>query len=232
MRVSVIVFPGSNCDHDVIYTYETLLKAKVSSVWHRDTDLKNPDIVVLPGGFAHGDYLRTGAMAKVSPIMSAVIKFAAHGGPVLGVCNGFQVLCEVGLLPGVLLRNTEMKFLSRFVHVKIENNQTAFTRSLPSGQIVTCPIAHGEGNFYADSETLALLESEGRVVFRYCSKSGKVDPKDLSTNPNGSLNAIAGICNEKGNVVGLMPHPERASENIIGHVGGSSGLSIFSASLG
>lgn len=232
MRVSIIVFPGSNCDHDVIYTYETLLGAKVSSVWHRDTDLKNPDLVVLPGGFAHGDYLRTGAMAKVSPIMPEIIKYAAKGGPVLGVCNGFQILCEVGLLPGVLLRNVQMKFLSCFVHIKIENNQTAFTAGLQESQVVTCPIAHGEGNYYADSETLAKLESDGRVVFRYCNYAGKVDPRDLTTNPNGSLNAIAGICNEKGNVVGLMPHPERASEKLIGYVGADSGLSIFSASLG
>ncbi len=227
MRVSVIVFPGSNCDHDVIHTYENLLNADVKSVWHKDDDLKKPDLVVLPGGFSYGDYLRTGALAKLSPVMQEVKKFSESGGKVIGICNGFQILCEAGMLPGVLLQNIGMQFLSQFVHIKVESNATAFTNKYKKDQIITCPVAHGEGNYYADSETISSLESEGRVVFRYCSTDGRIDHDSRSTNPNGSVNSIAGITNKSGNVVGLMPHPERAAEAIVGFIGKDSGLNIF-----
>ncbi|MCO6429566.1 MAG: phosphoribosylformylglycinamidine synthase subunit PurQ [Deltaproteobacteria bacterium] len=227
MRVSVVVFPGSNCDHDVIHLYQKVLGSTVSSIWHRDRDLKKPDIVIIPGGFSYGDYLRTGAMAKLSPVMSEVAKFAEQGGSVLGICNGFQILCECGLLPGVLLQNIGMQFLSRFVSLRVENNSTTFSRNYVVGEVLTCPIAHGEGNYFADREIIQQLEDEGRVVFRYCSPSGEVDSSNLNWNPNGSINSIAGICSAKGNVVGLMPHPERSSEKIVGFVGEQSGVKVF-----
>ena len=227
MRVTVVVFPGSNCDHDVIHTYGTVLGHTVSSVWHREADLKRPDLVVLPGGFAYGDYLRTGALAKISPVMREVVKFAEQGGSVLGICNGFQILCESGLLPGVLLQNVQRRFLSQFVHVKVENKSTPFTEKFSTGEVFTCPIAHNEGNYFANAQTIERLEKDGRVVFRYCSAQGEVDPNNLESNPNGAANAIAGICNEAGNVVGLMPHPERAAEKLIGFVGADSGLRVF-----
>lgn len=231
MRVTVVVFPGSNCDHDVEHLYGRLLGAKVASVWHRDHDLLNPDLVLLPGGFAFGDYLRTGALAKISPIMGEVSRFAARGGPVVGICNGFQILCEAGLLPGVLLQNIDRRFLSRFVQIRVESTRSVLTRDLPAGRVVTCPIAHMEGNYFADRETLRRLEGEGQVVFRYCDAAGAVEPECRATNPNGALNAIAGIMNEAGNVVGLMPHPERASERLIGGLGGESGRCLFEATL-
>jgi phosphoribosylformylglycinamidine synthase len=230
-RVTVVVFPGSNCDHDVIHLYERLLGQKVATVWHTESDLRNPDIVVLPGGFAYGDYLRTGALAKISPVMIEVAGFAKRGGPVIGICNGFQILCECGLLPGALLQNERMKFLSQFVHLKIENTSTPFTKDFKRGEMITCPIAHGEGNYFADDETLDLLESEGRVVFRYCDASGAVNPGDHQSNPNGAARAIAGICNQGGNVVGLMPHPERAAEALVGASGGAKGLEVFRAAV-
>ena len=230
-KVTVVVFPGSNCDHDVIHTYQHLLDCQVTSVWHRDRDLKNPDIVVLPGGFAYGDYLRTGALAKISPVMQEVIRFAERGGKVLGVCNGFQILCESGLLPGVLMQNSQRKFLSRFVHLKVENNSTPFTSKYAKGAILTCPIAHNEGNFYADESTLKLLEDKNRIVLRYCSAAGVVDPHNFEWNPNGAARSIAGICSEKGNVVGMMPHPERAAEKRVGDQGKDTGLAVFQSSL-
>lgn len=231
MRISVVVFPGTNCEHDMQHVYGTVLKQKVTLVWHRDRDLQRPDIVVVPGGFAHGDYLRTGALAKLSPVMTEVAAFAERGGPVLGVCNGFQVLCESGLLPGVLLQNVQRRFLSRFVHVKVERSDTAFTRGVEAGTVFTCPIAHFEGNYYAPPETVRELEEEGRVVFRYSDPSGTVSPNDLEWNPNGSLNSIAGVTNQRRNVVGLMPHPERAVEALVGGVGGDSGRALFAGSL-
>lgn len=231
MRISVIVFPGSNCDHDIAHVYGTVLKQKVSFVWHREVDLGRPDIVVLPGGFAHGDYLRTGALAKLSPIMPEIVRFAESGGPVLGICNGFQILCEAGLLPGVLLQNVQRRFLSRFVHVKIERGDTAFTRGIAPGTVMTCPIAHFEGNYFAPAETVRELEGEGRVVFRYSDRDGQVDPANLETNPNGALRAIAGITNARRNVVGLMPHPERTVEALVGGVGRDSGRGIFAGSV-
>lgn len=227
MKVSIVVFPGSNCDHDIEHLYGKLLGAETSLIWHRDSDLKSPDVVVLPGGFAHGDYLRTGALAKLSPVMAEVRKFAAAGGPVIGVCNGFQILCEAGLLPGVLLANAGRKFLSQFVHLRVETTNTPFTRRLTSGAVITCPIAHGEGNYFCSPETLEAIEGEGQVVFRYCNEEGTVNEADRVSNPNGSLHSIAGICNKQRNVVGLMPHPERAAELLVGAFGGNSGLAVF-----
>ncbi len=227
MKATVIRFPGSNCDHDVEHLYGSLLEGEVSVVWHTERDLKKPDVVVIPGGFSFGDYLRTGALARVSPVMESVKKFADDGGAVIGICNGFQILCECGLLPGVLLRNIEMKFLSRFVSIKVENNGTPFAKRFQKGAIVTCPIAHGEGNYFCDSDTLSSLEGNGQVVFRYCDAAGQRADNNRETNPNGSLNSIAGICSVKGNVVGLMPHPERAVEALVGLKGGTSGLGVF-----
>jgi phosphoribosylformylglycinamidine synthase len=214
MKVSVIVFPGSNCDHDIVYTY-TKIGAEVKTVWHRETNLGTPDLVVVPGGFSYGDYLRTGALAKLSPVMQEIKKYADKGGNVLGICNGFQILCEAQLLPGVLLQNVGMRFLSRFINMRVENAKTFFTNKIEKNTILSCPIAHFEGNYFADSDTIKKLEDNGQVVFRYCSKDGEVEPANLETNPNGAINAIAGICNLNGNVVGLMPHPERVIDAIL-----------------
>jgi phosphoribosylformylglycinamidine synthase len=200
-------------------------------VWHRDTDLKKADLVVLPGGFSYGDYLRTGALAKLSPVMQAVKEFAGRGGRVLGICNGFQILCESGLLPGALLENVGQRFLSRFVHIRTERSVGFFTSGMEPGGVITCPIAHFQGNYYADPATLAELEANGQVVFRYSGADGSVAPEDRSTNVNGSCNAIAGICNKAGNVVGLMPHPERAVESLVGFVGADTGLEPFRRSV-
>ncbi|MBN8548870.1 MAG: phosphoribosylformylglycinamidine synthase subunit PurQ [Deltaproteobacteria bacterium] len=230
MKVAVVVFPGSNCDHDVLHLYG-LLGQTVTTVWHRETDLHKPDLVVLPGGFSHGDYLRTGALAKLSPIMHEVKKFADQGGPVIGICNGFQILCEAGLLPGVLLQNVGRKFLSQFVTVKVENSDTVFTRGIEKGRVLCCPIAHFDGNYFADDDTVKRLEDNAQVVFRYCDAQGGVDHESRISNPNGARNSIAGICSERRNVVGLMPHPERAAEKSVGYIGGQSGRCIFEASL-
>ena len=229
MKVTVVVFPGSNCDHDIIHTYSVLLDAEVSSVWHQDRDLKNPDIVVLPGGFSYGDYLRTGALAKLSPVMQEVRNFAQKGGSVIGICNGFQILCEAQLLPGVLLQNINTQFLSQFVHIKVENNKTAFSANYSLGDIIPCPIAPGDGNYSPVPETIEFLEGEGLVVFRYCDEKGKVSHDSRLINPNGAVNSIAGICNKGGNIVGMMPHPERAAEEKVGFIGAKSGLAVFNA---
>jgi phosphoribosylformylglycinamidine synthase len=227
VRVAVVVFPGTNCDQDVLRVFGDLLKAEAFPVWHRDTDLNKADLVVLPGGFSYGDYLRTGALAKLSPVMQSVKEFAAQGGRVLGICNGFQILCEAELLPGVLLENVGRRFLSQFVHIKVERSVGFFTSGIEPGKVITCPIAHFQGNYYADPETLREIEANGQVVFRYSDASGKVLADDRSTNVNGSLNSIAGISNRAGNVVGLMPHPERSAETLVGFVGGDSGLEPF-----
>ncbi len=232
MRVAVVVFPGTNCDQDVLHVFGGLLKAEAYPVWHRDTDLQNADLVVLPGGFSYGDYLRTGALAKLSPVMQSVKDFAAQGGKVLGICNGFQILCESGLLPGVLLENVGRRFLSQFVHIRADRSNAFFTSGMPENKVITCPIAHFQGNYFADAATLAELEKNGQVVFRYCDATGKVAPSDYSINVNGSCNAIAGISNRAGNVVGLMPHPERAAESLVGYVGGDSGLEPFKVAVG
>ena len=217
MKFAVIVFPGSNCDHDAYHAVKHVLGQPAEFVWHKETDLKGADVVVLPGGFSYGDYLRTGAIARFSPIMARVREFASLGGPVLGVCNGFQVLLEAGLLEGGMLRNRGLKFLCQHVHVRVEETDTPFTRAAAPGQVLRMPIAHGEGNYYASPETLRSLDTNRQVIFRYCDASGTLADE---ANPNGSAQAIAGICNETRNVVGLMPHPERACESVLGSADG------------
>jgi phosphoribosylformylglycinamidine synthase len=221
MKFAVIVFPGSNCDHDAYYAAKHVLREDAELIWHKDTSLKGADAVILPGGFAHGDYLRTGAIARFSPIMQEVKAFASAGGPVLGICNGFQVLLEAGLLPGAMLRNRSLHFRCEHVHVRVEQTDTPFTAVAAPRQILRIPIAHGEGNYYAEPEVIERLERNRQVVFRYVTASG--DETDAA-NPNGSIHNIAGITNEARNVVGLMPHPERACELA---VGSADGLVIF-----
>jgi phosphoribosylformylglycinamidine synthase I len=217
MKFAVVVFPGSNSDRDAWYAAGQVLGQQAELVWHKDTDLAGADAVILPGGFAHGDYLRTGAIARFSPIMAAVSRFAEHGGPVLGICNGFQVLLEAGLLPGAMVRNRDIKFISRHVHVRVEQTDTPFTVACTPGQILELPIAHGEGNYFADPATVHELESNRQVIFRYTTRTSEMTD---DANPNGSVNQIAGICNKARNVVGLMPHPERACETSLGSADG------------
>ena len=217
MKFGVVVFPGSNCDHDAHYAASHVLGQEAELIWHKDTSLHGADAVILPGGFAHGDYLRTGAIARFSPIMQEVKRFAAAGGPVLGVCNGFQVLLEAGLLPGAMLRNRSLHFRCEFVHVRVEEIDTPFTSAASPAQILRIPIAHGEGNYFAPPDVVERLERNRRVIFRYVDAAGA--PTDAA-NPNGSVNNIAGICNEARNVVGLMPHPERACELAVGSADG------------
>jgi len=214
-RIGVVVFPGTNCEQDVAWAVEEL-GGRVKTVFHRAAELPDVEAVIVPGGFAHGDYLRTGAMARFSPIMRAVADFAGAGGPVVGICNGFQILCEAGLLPGALQKNAGLRFLCRPVSVRVESTSTPLTKRAAAGQVLTIPINHFEGNYVADAATISRLEDEGRVVLRYCRTDGTVDEADTEANPNGSTHAIAGVCNEAGNVVGLMPHPERASSELIG----------------
>jgi phosphoribosylformylglycinamidine synthase len=221
MKFAVVVFPGSNCDHDAYHAAREVLGAEAEFVWHKDTSLRGADVVILPGGFAHGDYLRTGAIARFSPVMQEVARFAAAGGPVLGICNGFQVLTEAGLLPGALLRNRSVKYQCEQIHVRVEHTDTPFTAGARAGQVLRLPIAHGEGNFYAEPDVLDRLEKNRQVVFRYTDAAGDVT---ADANPNGSLNNIAGLCNEARNVVGLMPHPERACELALGS---SDGLVVL-----
>ena len=213
MKFGVVVFPGSNCDHDAYHAAKDVLREGAEYLWHKDTDLKQSDVIVLPGGFAHGDYLRCGAMARFSPIMRAVQEFAERGGPVLGICNGFQVLLEAGLLPGAMLRNRSLKFQCEQVHVRVEQTDTPFTVACRRGQVLQMPIAHGEGNYFAEPDVISRLEANRQVIFRYTNPAGEV--RD-DANPNGSASAIAGLCNEARNVVGLMPHPERACEPALG----------------
>jgi phosphoribosylformylglycinamidine synthase subunit PurQ / glutaminase len=217
MKFAVVVFPGSNSDGDAAYAVSAVLGQQAELVWHKDTDLHAADAVILPGGFAHGDYLRTGAIARFSPIMGAVSRFAERGGPVLGICNGFQILLEAGLLPGAMVRNKGIKFISRLVNVRVEQADTPFTAACSAGQVLRLPVAHGEGNYYAEPRALEELEANRQVVFRYTDESGR--PGDEG-NPNGSANGIAGICNRARNVVGLMPHPERACEASLGSADG------------
>jgi phosphoribosylformylglycinamidine synthase len=221
MKFAVVVFPGSNCDQDAYYAVSSVLGQSAEFVWHKDTDLKGADVVILPGGFAHGDYLRTGAMARFSPVMKEVQAFAAKGGPVLGICNGFQVLLEAGLLPGAMLRNRGLKFVCEHIFIRVEHTDTPFTSACRRGQVLRIPIAHGEGNYFAESEVIAKLEANRQVVFRYTNAHGEVTDE---ANPNGSAAAIAGLCSEGRNVVGLMPHPERACESALGS---ADGLAIF-----
>ena len=221
MRAAVITFPGSNCDYDCYKAINDVLGEDAYFVWHRETSLREPDLVILPGGFSYGDYLRAGAIARFSPVMEPVIEFAHGGGTVLGICNGFQVLCEAGLLPGALVRNRDLKFLGKRTRVRVERTDTRFTDQYAPGQQLTLPIAHGEGNYLADRETLDRLEADDRVVFRYVDARG--EPTEAG-NPNGSANNIAGIINADGNVLGLMPHPERRVEELLG---GTDGLPLF-----
>ena len=221
MTFAIVVFPGSNCDHDAYHAARHVLGQDATFVWHKETSLGGADVVILPGGFSHGDYLRTGAIARFSPVMAAVRSFADSGGPVLGICNGFQILLECGLLPGAMLRNRDLKFHCETVGVRVERTDTPFTALAREGQVLRLPIAHGEGNYFAPPETLAELESAGRVVFRYANDAGETTDE---ANPNGSLHSIAGICNPARNVVGLMPHPERACERVLGS---ADGLLLF-----
>jgi phosphoribosylformylglycinamidine synthase len=223
MRVGVVIFPGSNCDHDAYHVLKHVLGVDARFVWHKDSSLVDLDAVVLPGGFSYGDYLRTGGIARFSPVMQSVTTFAASGGPVIGICNGFQILQEAGLLPGAMLRNRSVKFLSQPVHIRVESTSTVFSAGLKQGQVLTMPIAHGDGNFYLPDADLDRLEGEGQVVFRYTTKDGRLED---AANPNGSARAIAGVCNKARNVVGLMPHPERASESALGS---ADGLRLFEA---
>jgi phosphoribosylformylglycinamidine synthase I len=225
MKFAVVVFPGSNCDHDAYHAARHVLGQDADFVWHKETSLGGADAVILPGGFAHGDYLRTGAIARFSPIMPAVRAFAEQGGPVLGICNGFQVLLEAGLLPGAMLRNRSVRFQCEHVHVKVEQTDTPFTLGCGTGQLLRIPIAHGEGNYYAEPDVIDRLEKNRQVVFRYAAANGEISPE---ANPNGSVNNIAGLCSEKRNVVGLMPHPERACELA---VGSADGLVMFESVL-
>ena len=221
MKFAVVVFPGSNCDHDAYHAAKHVLGQDAEFVWHKDNSIGGADVVVLPGGFAHGDYLRTGAVARFSPVMQAVRAFADAGGPVLGICNGFQVLLEAGMLPGAMLRNRSLKFQCEHVFVRVEQTDTPFTMACRPGQVLRIPIAHGEGNYYAEPEVVDRLERNRQVIFRYTTAGGDATP---ASNPNGSLNNIAGLCNEGRNVVGLMPHPERACELA---VGSADGLVLF-----
>jgi phosphoribosylformylglycinamidine synthase len=217
MRIGVVVFPGSNCDHDCQHVFRDVLGQQVTMVWHKETSLAGLDGVILPGGFSYGDYLRTGAIARFSPVMKAVKEFAAGGGFVLGICNGFQILLEAGLLPGAMLQNKSLHFICRDIYVRVENAATPFTNACKPGQVLKIPVAHADGNYYTDPVTLAGLQANAQVVFRYCTADGKETPE---ANPNGSLDNIAGIRNAAGNVLGMMPHPERCTEDMLGNEDG------------
>jgi phosphoribosylformylglycinamidine synthase I len=221
MKFGVVVFPGSNCDHDAFYAIGNILEKPVEFIWHQSENLANCDAIVLPGGFAYGDYLRTGAIARFSPVMKSVEKFAKSGGMVLGICNGFQIMLEAGLLPGAMMRNLGLRYICRHLHVRVEQTNTPFTSAAKQGQILKIPIAHNEGNYNCDEATLAELEKNGQVIFRYTTPDGS---NDAAGNPNGSMNNIAGICNRERNVVGLMPHPERAVESALDS---ADGLVVF-----
>jgi len=225
MKFGIVVFPGSNCDEDAFHAATAVFKQQAEYLWHKDHDLKGVDVVILPGGFAHGDYLRTGAMARFSPIMNEVRAFAERGGPVLGICNGFQILLEAGLLPGAMLRNKGLKYRCEHVHVRVEQTDTPFTNGATAGRVLRIPIGHGEGNYFAPAEMLQQLEANRQVILRYTDAQGHLDE---AANPNGSVNAIAGICNGQRNVVGMMPHPERACEPLLG---GVDGCAIFESVL-
>ena len=224
MKFGVVVFPGSNCDRDMIHVLKNVMHQEVEEIWHKNTKLDGyttEDIIILPGGFSYGDYLRTGAIARFSPIMDAVIAFANNGGKVWGICNGFQILCESGLLPGALLRNTNMKYTCKNIHVKVKTINSTLTSACNENEVLKIPIAHGEGRYYADEKTISELKSNQQIIFTYCDETGN---ETEAANPNGSILNIAGICNKNRNVFGMMPHPERASENILGN---ADGLNLF-----
>ncbi|MCF8372279.1 MAG: phosphoribosylformylglycinamidine synthase subunit PurQ [Bacteroidales bacterium] len=217
MKFGVVIFPGSNCDHDMLYVLRNIMEQKVVELWHKSTDLQNVDAIILPGGFSYGDYLRSGAIARYSPIMEKVIEFANRGGLVFGVCNGFQILCESGLLPGALLHNENQKFICKNVYITVVNHSTCLTRGLTDERALSIPIAHGEGRYYADTATLKEMNENHQILFRYCDENGKVSKE---SNPNGSIENIAGICNLRKNVYGMMPHPERAADDELGNTDG------------
>jgi len=217
MKFGVVIFPGSNCDHDMIYVLKKIMGQEVVELWHKDQSLQKCDMIVLPGGFSYGDYLRSGAIARFSPIMGKIIEFADKGGYVFGVCNGFQIACEAGLLPGALLRNTELKFSCKNVFIKAQNNDTLITSGIPKEKALRIPIAHGEGNYFNDAESLKKMNENGQILFRYCDEKGNITPE---SNPNGSIENIAGVCNAGKNVFGMMPHPERASDPELGNTDG------------
>lgn len=217
MKFGVVIFPGSNCDHDMIYVLRNIMKQEVVELWHKDQSLQKCDMIVLPGGFSYGDYLRSGAIARFSPIMEKVSEFAEKGGYVFGVCNGFQILCEAGLTPGALLHNTDRKFHCKNVFVKAQNRDTLITSGIPKEKALRIPIAHGEGNYFNDAESLKKMNENGQILFRYCDEKGNITPE---SNPNGSIENIAGVCNAKKNVFGMMPHPERASDTELGNTDG------------
>jgi phosphoribosylformylglycinamidine synthase len=221
MKFGVVVFPGSNCDHDTYHVISKVIGQPVDFIWHRQNAIGEFDAIILPGGFSYGDYLRTGAIARFSPVMGAVKQFASRGGLVLGICNGFQILCEAGMLPGALMRNRDLRFLCQHVNIRVETTDTPFTRDCFRGQVLSMPIAHGDGNYFCDSATLAELQRENRIIFRYSDERGSLTDK---ANVNGSLDSIAGICNRERNILGMMPHPERASEEILSS---SDGRIIF-----
>ena len=213
MKFGVVVFPGSNCDHDTYHVISKVIGQPVDFIWHKEEEIGNYDAIILPGGFSYGDYLRSGAIARFSPVMRSIKRFAYDGGLVLGICNGFQILCEAGLLPGALMRNSNLEFICRHVNIRVERTDTPFTSSCSPGQVLSAPIAHGEGNFFCDPDTLHELERNDRIIFRYCDDQGEIT---AGANPNGSLANIAGICNREHNVLGMMPHPERAAEMLLG----------------
>ena len=223
MKYGIVVFPGSNCDDDMVHAAGKVLGHTTYKLWHKDEDLRDldpqQDCIVLPGGFSYGDYLRAGAIARFSPIMQSVAAFAKRGGRVLGICNGFQILCEAGLLPGVLLRNKNQQFICRNLFIRTESRASFLTSHLPKGKVLNIPIAHAEGRYYADETTLRQLRDNDQILFRYCSADGEVSE---AANPNGAIDHIAGICNEQGNVVGMMPHPERAVEELLGSTDGKT----------
>jgi phosphoribosylformylglycinamidine synthase subunit PurQ / glutaminase len=226
MKFGVIIFPGSNCDQDAYWTLKSVARQPVTYLWHESHDLENCDAIIIPGGFAFGDYLRTGAIAKFSPVMDSVRKFAARGGLLLGICNGFQILCESGLLPGALIRNVGLKYVCKPVRVRVESSDTRFTNACQTGQVLTIPIGHMDGNYFCDESTLEELRRNERIVFRYAEPDGRITPE---ANPNGSLDNIAGICSAGRNVLGMMPHPERAAEP---ELGGTDGYKIFESMVG
>jgi phosphoribosylformylglycinamidine synthase len=225
MKIGVVIFPGSNCDHDMIYVLRNIMEQNVVELWHKDTDLQDVRAIVLPGGFSYGDYLRSGAIARYSPIMDYVIDFANKGGFVFGVCNGFQILCEAGLLPGALLHNSNQKFICKNVFIKPDNNNTVITALLDKNKAYKIPIAHGEGRYYADEETLKGMRQNNQILFRYCDCNGIITEE---ANPNGTIDNIAGVCNEQKNIYGMMPHPERAADDELGN---TDGRAIFESIL-
>lgn len=223
MKFGVVVFPGSNCDHDTIYLLQNQLKQEVVELWHKDHDLQGVDFIILPGGFSYGDYLRSGAIARFSPIMQEVISFAQQGGYVMGICNGFQILCEAGLLPGALLHNEHRKFICNNIYLKAQTQNSLITSQIDTNKVLKIPIAHGEGNYFASEEVLQELNNNNQILFRYCDTEGNITPE---ANPNGSIQNIAGVCNKNRNVFGLMPHTERAANPILGN---ADGLDVFNS---